>query len=118
MPLMSGPKLSFGFDDLNLLAVLGKPHFDLFYDDTVVSTTVQPASSLADSHNHDFTPDCQLDIGKYDIDQIETLGEDAAIIRIIKKLRQTGYDEYKLVAALSIYNKFNPNKPFSRHVNR
>jgi hypothetical protein len=59
-----------------------------------------------------------LDIGTYDNDQIETLGEDAAIIRILKKLRQTVYDEYKLVAALSIYNKFNPNKPFSRHVNR
>lgn len=122
MPLMSGPKLSSGvddFDELNLPAFLSKPHFDLFDDVTVVSTTVQPARSLADSLNHKFTPDCQFDMGKYDIDQIEILGEDAAIIRVLKKLKQTGYDEYELVTAwLSIYNEFNPDKPFSRHVTR
>ncbi|MCL1052161.1 VWA domain-containing protein [Shewanella abyssi] len=81
--------------------------------ETTTSTT------LADALNDEFTPDNNMGIGEFDIFDIEELGEEETIIEILYQLENLGYNEQKLVAAwLSLYNEFNPDKPFSRHVTR
>jgi len=75
--------------------------------------------SLAESLNSEFTPDNDMGMGEFDIYDIEELGEDETIIEILYQLEHAGYDEQKLVATwLNLYNEFNPNNQFSRHVTR
>ncbi len=76
-------------------------------------------SSLADALNKKFTPDNPIALSEFDIFDIEELGETEIIIETLYQLEHTGYSGQKLVVAwLSLYNEFNPDNQFSRHVTR
>ncbi|SQH76701.1 Inter-alpha-trypsin inhibitor domain protein [Shewanella benthica] len=88
-------------------------------NDNLTLSQVEEHQSLAHSLNSEFTPDNNMGIGEFDIFDIDELGEDEAIIEILYQLEHAGYNEQKLVAAwLSLYNEFNPDNQFSRHVTR
>ncbi|WP_028764583.1 VIT domain-containing protein [Shewanella colwelliana] len=95
------------------------------FDDTPIKvhnlTRLQAKNhhSLAESLNSEFTPNNDMGMSEFDIYDIEELGEKETIIEILYQLEHTGYHEQKLVAAwLSLYNEFNPDNQFSRHVIR
>ncbi|GIU29846.1 marine proteobacterial sortase target protein [Shewanella colwelliana] len=95
------------------------------FDDTPIKEhnltrfQVKEHHSLAESLNSEFNPNNNMGMSKFDIYNIEELGEKGAIIEILYQLEHAGYNEQKLVAAwLSLYNEFNPDNKFSRHVTR
>nr|WP_283102887.1 VWA domain-containing protein [Shewanella abyssi] len=78
-----------------------------------------PTQTLADSLNEEFNPDDSIGMSEFDIMDLEELGEDETIIEMLYQLEHAGYNEQKLVAAwLSLYNEFNPDNKFTRHVTR
>lgn len=106
-------------DDLDIPAFLRKQNDDWLDIPKFSITTDTASTSFALSLNQEFTHDSQLTMDEFDIADIEALGEDEAIIKVLYQLEHAGYNEYQLVAAwLSIYNEFNPNNKFSRHVTR
>ncbi|WP_351010376.1 VIT domain-containing protein [Shewanella sp. S1-58-MNA-CIBAN-0166] len=94
-------------------------HMPKFIKEHLSPSHADEHPSLAESLNSEFTPDNDMGMSKFDIFDIDKLGEDDAIIEILYQLEHAGYNEQKLVAAwLSLYNKFNPDNKFSRHVTR
>ncbi|BAJ02085.1 VIT domain-containing protein [Shewanella violacea] len=88
-------------------------------NDNLSLSQAEEHNSLAESLNSEFTPDNEMGMSEFDIIEIEELGEDETIIEILYLLEHAGYNEQKLVSAwLSLYNEFNPDNKFSRHVTR
>lgn len=79
----------------------------------------EPTQNLASYLNKEFTSDNNTSMNEFDIIDLDERGEDEAIIEMLYQLEHSGYNEQKLVAAwLSLYNEFNPDNKFSRHVTR
>ncbi|MGL4475696.1 MAG: VIT domain-containing protein [Shewanella sp.] len=119
MPVYSSEPMP-DLDYLAIPAFLRKPFDDTpTIEDSLALSKVERHHSLAESLNSEFTPNNNMGMSEFDIYDIEELGEDEAIIEILYQLEHAGYNEHKLVAAwLSLYNEFNPDNQFSRHVTR